>query len=269
MEGASLASLSAARISLREALDTGADAARVGEDLFAVSGVLAGSAGLRRAAADPAREGQDRARLIDRLFVGRISEASQQVARKAVAQRWTRDAHLSQALEELAVEALLAGAQAEGRLTQVEDELFRFSRIVSGTPQLQAALTDQRAHASAKADLVERLLRDKVAPETLRLTSHAAGYRTVRFDRALETYLKIAARRQDHMIATVTTASALSDEQLERLTSALSQQYGREMHVNVVLDPSVLGGVRVEIGDEVIEGTISNRLAAARRHVGR
>ncbi|MGB3761702.1 MAG: F0F1 ATP synthase subunit delta [Ornithinimicrobium sp.] len=269
MQGASRASLAETRRVLNETLDGDVDASRLGEDLLAVSGVLGGSAGLRRAAADPSRTGRDRSGLIDRLFAGRVSDAAQHVARYSVAQRWTRDGHLTIALEELAVEAFLAGAEREGRIGQVEDELFRFSRIVSGDPELQAAFSDRRALPSAKGDLVKQLLSDKVAPETLRLASHAVATPSMRFDRAIESYLKIASRRQDEVSAVVTTATALDEQQLDRISTALSKQYGRDVHLNVVVDPDVMGGVRVEIGDEVIEGTISNRLEDARRHVSR
>ncbi|MGB3828193.1 MAG: F0F1 ATP synthase subunit delta [Ornithinimicrobium sp.] len=269
MEGASRASQAEARRSLNEALDGDTDAAALAEDLLAVAGVLGGSAALRRAAADPSREGRDRSRLIDRLFVGRISDEAQQVARHTVAQRWTRDGHLTQAMEELAVEAFLAGAEREDRLGQVEDELFRFNRIVSGDPELQAALSDRRAKPERKRDLVKRLLHDKVAPETLRLAGHAVATPTMRFDRAIDSFLKIAAKRQSQITAIVTTATELSEQQQQRMVDALKKQYGRNVHLNVVMDPHVIGGVRIEIGDEVIEGTISNRLADARRHVSR
>ncbi len=269
MEGSSRNSLRSARKALSEALDSDVDRDRVGEDLLAVSSVIGGTAALRRAVADPSRSERDRAGLIDRLFAGRICEAAQQVARKAVAQRWTRDSHVIVALEELAVQAFLAHAQQEERLGQVEDELFRFGRIVSADPELQAALSDRRATARAKADLVAQLLKDKVAPETMRLASHAVATPSARFDRAIQTYLRIAAELQDQVTAIVTSAAPLTDEQYERMTSALSKQYGRSVHVNVVIDSSVIGGVRVEIGDEVIEGTVSSRIDDARRHVTR
>jgi len=269
MQGASRGSLIGARKTLNEVISGGADAAVVGEDLLAVAGVLGGSAALRRALSDPSREGRARAELIDRLFSGRISDESREVARFAVAQRWTRDAHLSLAVEELAVEAFLANAQRHGRLGQVEDELFRFNRIAQGHSDLQAAFSDRRASGSSKSDLVKTLLSDRVAPETLRLTSHAVATPTARFDRALESYQLIAARRQEQVTAVVTSATELSDQQLERMGTALSKQYGQTVNINVVVDPEVLGGVRVEIADEVIEGTISNRLSDARRHVTR
>lgn len=270
MQGVSRGALTAVRESLEETLRADeVDAAQVGEDLLAVSGVLGGSAALRRALADPSRTGRERGKLIDRLFAGRVSDGAQQVTRAVVEQRWTRNGHLSVALETLAVQAFLAHAENEGRLTQVEDELFRFKRIAQGSPELQAALTDARAPDAAKGDLVKELLSDKVAPETLRLASHAVASVTRRFDQSLETYLSEAAERQSHITAVVTSATALTEEQYDRVAAALSRQYGRDIHVNAVIDPDVLGGVRVEIGDEVIEGTISNRLAQARRSMTR
>lgn len=269
MEGASRASLKTSRRALNDAIDGGADVSQLGEDLLAVSGVVSGSAVLRRAMADPSREGKDRAGLVNRLFAGRISDPAQEVARTVAAQRWTRDAHLSQALEALAVEAILAKAQGEDRLGQVEEELFRFNRIVAGNPDLQAALSDRRAPQSAKGDLVKTLIGDKVAPETMRLASHAVATPSLRFDRAIQSYLDIAADRQRHVTAVVTSATELSDEQQQRMATALAKQYGRDVNINVVIDEAVLGGVRVEMADEVIEGTISNRLAVARRHVAR
>jgi F-type H+-transporting ATPase subunit delta len=270
MEGASRGSLSSVRESLEEELRADdAEAAQIGEGLLAVSGILGGSAVLRRALTDPSRSGRDRGKLIDRLFAGRVSDGAQRVARSVVEQRWTRNRHLTVALETLAVQAFLAEAEQEGRLTQVEDELFRFKRIAQGSPELQAALTDARAPDDAKGDLVKALLSDKVAPETLRLVSHSVASATRRFDQTLETFLQEASRRQSHITAVVTSADALTEEQYERVASALSRQYGRDVHVNAVIDPDVLGGVRVEIGDEVIEGTISSRLAEARRHVTR
>lgn len=269
MEGASRSSLTAARKALNEVLGGDVDAAAVGDDLLAVSRVLGGSAALRRALSDPSREGRARSELIDRLFSGRISNEAREVARFSVAQRWTRDAHLSLAIEEFAVEAFLANAQRHDRLSQVEDELFRFNRIVQGHSDLQAALSNRHASESSKRDLVKSLLSDKVAPETLRLASHAVVTPTARFDRAIEAYQQIAAKRQDQVTAVVTSATELSEHQLERMGAALSKQYGQTVNINLVVDPEVLGGVRVEIADEVIEGTISNRISDARRHVTR
>lgn len=267
MLGASRAALKASRAALQGLLQQ-ADAGRLAEDLLAVSGVVGGNVVLLRALADPSREGSDKARLVARVFGGKVGEQAQQVVEAAVSQRWGAGADLAVALESLAVEALLAQAETEARLGRVEDELFRFNRIVGGTDDLRAALTDPRATPKAKGDMVKALLADKAAPETVRLAERAVlGTRLGRFGNAIEAYLRIAAQRQDQVTATVTSAVPLSEEQHERLVATLTEQYGRAVHTNVILDPHVVGGVRVEIGDEVIDGTISRRLDEARRRL--
>jgi F-type H+-transporting ATPase subunit delta len=244
------------------------DPAAVADDLWAVARVVDANPTLRRNLADPSREGADKAALAERLLGGKVGADALAVVGTTVAQRWPRQGDLVTALERLGVEAMLAQAQRHGRLGQVEDELFRFSRIVDGTPDLQAALADRRADLQAKTSLVDRLLSVRTAPETVRLARQAvAGTRGRRFDMAVASFLEQAADRQDQVTATVTSAVPLSQEQLDRLTAALSTQYGRQVHTNVVIDEDVVGGIRVEIGDEVIDGTVSQRLADARRQM--
>lgn len=248
--------------------EAGRDAAQVGDELWAVARLLDGNATLRRSLADPSREGADRAALAERLLGGRIGQGALHVTRAVAHQRWSGPGLLVDALERLGVEAVLAHAERHGRLGQVEDELFRFSRIVEGDVDLQGALSDRRAEPRARTALVERLLSVKAAPETVRLASQAAGgLRARRFDRAITAYLEQAAQRQEQVTATVISAIPLTEQQHTALVSTLSRQYGRQVHANVVIDESVVGGLRVEIGDEVIDGTLSHRLAEARRRM--
>lgn len=267
MQGTSRAALAASREALREAL-AGADGGGLGEELLALSGVVHGNAVLLRALGDPSREPQGRADLVERLFGGKVSSAAVAVTQVLARQRWGTQRDLGASLEALGVEALLSGAHSQGRLDQVEDELFRFGRIVGGSDELRAAVTDPAAPASSKDELVRELLEQRAAPETLRLARQAvATHRRRRFDSSIEEYLAIAARRQEQLTATVVSATPLDAPQVERLTRALAEEYGRAVRVNEVVDPAVLGGLRVEIGDEVIDGTIRSRLDEARRRL--
>lgn len=259
----------AARIASQEALDGALqqhDPAELGEDLLAVSGVVGSNVVLLRAVADPSREGKDKAALVARLFGGKISAGAQQVAEAVAAQRWAAEVDLARTLEDLGVDAVLVHAERADRLGRVEDELFRFNRIVAGTPQLREAITDPRGTVAAKGELVERLLDGKAAPETIRLAKHAVGAgRRRRYDRAIEGILALADRRKRQLTATVTSAISLSQEQVDRLTAALTAQYDRAIHTNLIVDPRVVGGVRIEVAGEVIDGTILTRLQDARR----
>ncbi|WP_130011895.1 F0F1 ATP synthase subunit delta [Serinicoccus sediminis] len=242
------------------------DPARLGDQVWAVARLVDGNKVLARTLADPSREGEERAAVAERLLTGKIGDGALHVVKAVVAQRWSETGDVATALERLAVEAQLVHAHRHDRLGQVEDELFRFSRIIRSAPELQAALADRRAPASAKRSLVERLLAVKSAPETVTLAAQAAvGVRGSRVERTLAAYLEQAAEVQDQVTAVVTTAVPLSEEQEQTLRDTLSRQYSRTVHTNVVVDPDVVGGIRVEIGDEVIDGTVSHRLDQARR----
>ncbi|MDO5740957.1 MAG: F0F1 ATP synthase subunit delta [Ornithinimicrobium sp.] len=260
-----------AREALEEVLqaDQGAlDASTVAEEVWAVARAVDANAALRRNLADPSREGADKAALAAHVLQGKIGVGAMHVVKATAGQRWRSAGDLVTALDRLGVEAALAHAERQGSLGQLEDDLFRFSRIVEGSPELQAALSDPRADGTAKSVLVDRLLSTKSTPEAVSLVKQAvAGIRGRRFERAIEAYLQQIAERQDEVTATVTTATALDPAQHDQLVAALSRQYGRTVHTNVVIDEDVVGGIRVEIGDEVIDGTISQRLADARRRM--
>jgi F-type H+-transporting ATPase subunit delta len=266
MQGASRSSLLASRQELNAALGSGADASALGDELFAVSEVLGSSAPLRRALTDPTSEETAKASLAERLFGGKVSAAAQQVLGVAVGQRWADERDLGDALEELGVEATLTSAERQGRLDNVEDELFRFERTVAGDPALRDALGDRRRSGKDKAELVGTLLDGKAAPETARLARQAAaspGGRRV--ERVLESYVAVAAKLRERLAATVTSATDLSEADRSRLGQALARVYGRPVQLNVIVDPHIVGGLRVQVGDEVIDGTIATRLEEARR----
>jgi F-type H+-transporting ATPase subunit delta len=266
MEGSSRAAFAAGHDAFAAALGSGGDASALGEDLFAVTAALDSSASLRRALVDPSRSTTAKRGLVEGLFGPRISAAATDVLKVLVSQRWADDQDLGDAVEGLAVEAVVASAEASDRLDDLEDELFRFGRIVAADPGLRDALAAHGGDENAKAALVEALLEGKASAETKRLARQAAvSPRGRRIDRVLEGYLTIAAKRREQLTAMVTAAVALDDTQRQRLASALSEIYHRAVQLNVVLDPAVVGGIRVQVGDEVVDGTILRRIQEAER----
>ena len=180
--------------------------------------------------------------------------------------RWSVPRDIADAAEELAVLATAASAGERGQLDDVEDELFRFGRIASGEPELIAALSSQRIPRRAKRELLNALLAGKVAAAALRLITQAVvNPRGRNLEANLADYARLVADWRQRLIAVVRVATALSDRQRERLTAALSAIYGRGIQLNVVIDPQVVGGVSIQIGDDLIDGTLSSRLAALRR----
>ena len=268
MRGSSRAAERESQEALDRTLGGSTDSTSLGEELFAVTGVVEGTASLRRALADPSREGDDKAGLARQLFGGRVSGDAVDLVGTVVSQRWAAERDLGDTLENLAVQAVLATAEREGRIDRVEDELFRFERIVAGDPGLRDALSSRNTDADGKAGLVRGLLEGKAAPETVRLAEQAVRVpRGRRLDRVMEAYLELASRRRDQLTALVTVAAPLTEQQSARLSSALEAHYGKAVTLQVVVQPEVMGGIRVQVGDEVVDGTVLRRLEEARRHV--
>lgn len=271
MDGSSRASYAAVRDTLREQLSgDGNDAGAVGEQLFAVTSVLDSSASLRRALADPSAQDDAKTGLADRLFGGKVNDQTLAVVRALASKRWAAERDLADAADGLAVEAVLTGADRAGRIDQVEDELFRFERTVAGNPELRDAMTDSQRTGEDKSGLVRTLLDGKVAPETELLARQAADHpRGQRYERVLDSYVATAARLREQLTATAFVAHPMDEDQRERLAGALKEIYRREVQVNVIVDPQVVGGVRVQVGDEVIDGSLASRLDEARRLMSR
>jgi F-type H+-transporting ATPase subunit delta len=267
MRGASRDALVAGR----EALDAllgrrGTKPEQVGQELFAVTTVLDGSAAIRRALSDPSASAEPKSGLVHRLFDGKVGNGTVDLVALLAQQRWGAASDLTDALEELAVESVLAAAEKAGSLDAVEDELFRFSRAIAGDPRLRDAFSVRSVGSERKTALVARLLDGKVGPETLLLATQAAtAPRGLRTERALERYVEAAAARRRQLVAHVVVARPLSDAHRERLAAALERLYGRAPRLNVDVDPDVLGGLRVQVGGELIDGTMLGRLESARR----
>ncbi len=268
MRGSSRASAAAAQAALDAALTPKADSTSLGEELFAVTAVIDSSASLRRALADPSREGQAKRALASSLFGGKVSATAASLVEESVAGRWAAERDLTDTLESLAVQSVLASAERSGHIDRVKDELFRFERIVASDAGLRDALSARSTDGAGKATLVRTLLEGKAAPETVRLAEQAAkAPRGRRLDQVLATYLELAATRRDELSAVVTVANPLTQQQAARLRSALEGIYAKPVTLQTVLDPTVMGGIRVQIGDEVVDGTVIRRLDEARRHV--
>lgn len=267
MRGASRASYAELRDRLVAALPTAAIAEHAGDELFAVVRLFDAEHGLRRALADPTKPSRDKAAVAGRLLHGRVSEVTEELVAAAAATRWATPGDMADAVEQLAIEALTVAAQLGGTLDDLEDDLFRFSRVVSGQPALREALIGP-AGTQAKLSLLESLLSGKVAAPAMKLITEVLTHPRGRSPQAaLDLCAAIAAHRQEQLIAVVRVATELTPEQRSRLASSLAAAYGKGIHVNVVHDPAVVGGMSVQIGDELIDGTAASRLAAVRRRL--
>ncbi|HEY5986279.1 MAG TPA: F0F1 ATP synthase subunit delta [Streptosporangiaceae bacterium] len=268
MRGASRAAFGEARDQLASVVSDATAAATVAEELFEIVGLFDREAGLRRALSDATSAQSARTGLVRELLGGRVSRATLDLVAGMAADRWAGPRDLTDATEQLAVLATAAAAQGADQLDDLEDELFRFSRIVRGEPELHAALASPRLPADRKRSVLDTLLEGKVTPQSLRLITQAAVYPRGRsLEATLSEYARLAAEWRQRLIALVRVATELTASQRERLAAWLAATYGHGIQLNVVLDPHVVGGMSIQIGDEFIDGSVANRLAVLRRRL--
>ena len=267
MRASSQAALDAAserwEVSLRESGDRGLG---FGTELFQVADTLMSSGSLRRAMTDPARPGEDKAQLVGNLYGGKTASAVVDLLSGMVRSRWSADEDFGQAVEELGLASILASAQAAGRLLEVEEQLFRVERLLASDRELRSTLWNIEIDADRRAGLLDSLLADRAHEETRAIVRRLVAVpRAGSLSSALRRVGEIAAARRQRLVASVTAASPLTQAQEARLAQILSRSYGSDVQVNVGIDPQVLGGLRVQIGAEVIDATMLTRLQDARR----
>ena len=268
MRGASRASLAAAKDRLAASLADGeaARAADLGDQMFAVVGLLDREPALRRSLSDPSIDSDARSALAGTLLRGKISAIALDQVTALAGDRWSEPADLADAAEELAVLAICTSADVAGQLDELEDELFRFGRIVGGDPGLRYALSNLFVPADGRRSLVVDLLDGKVSGPALRLIGQAAAYPRGRsMDANLAAFASLAAALRQRLVAEVHVAVPLSGDQRSRLAAVLAAAYGHDVHLNVVVDGQLVGGMTVRIGDELINGSVVSRLAELRR----
>jgi F-type H+-transporting ATPase subunit delta len=249
-----------------EHVESATVATRLANELFAVVGLLDAEHGLRRALSDPGKPAAEKGAVVSALLHGKITQRAEGLVAAAAEAHWASSGDLADAIEQVAVEATVLAAEADDGLDDLEDGLFRFSRVVAANPDLRAALADPALPEQGKRQLLQTLLDGKATRVTLglieQMVAHPRG-RTLSV--ALDLCAEIAARRRQQLIAVVRTAVELSAARRRRLVAALSRSYGHDVHLDMVIDPSVVGGISVQIGDELIDGTAASRLAAVRR----
>lgn len=247
--------------------DGAADYARVADDLFGVADVLRREPSLRRTVTDASLPEGPKADLVRSIFGQALSPQALDLITSAAARRWTVPRDLGHALEHLGIVAVVRGAEQQDEADALEDELFGFGRLVADNPELRDALSDPARSTKDKQALVDSLLDGRTTAGTVQLAKQSVSgtHRTVAL--AVEAYQETVADHRNRLVATVRVARALSDDDANRLGEALAAQYGRPVHVNVMIDPDVIGGMKVEIGDDVIDGTVSSRLDDARRRL--
>lgn len=239
-------------------------ASQTGAELFSIVEVLDGDRGLRVAVADSSATAEQRSGLMRTVFGGKVSQMTLDLAVEAAKCVWSTPREFRSGLVELGRRALLRSAEKQGQLTQVEDELFRLGRILKDEPQLAQLLGDRNTKADRKRELLASVLYGKVTAVTEALAKQAVGRPEANPIDDMATLAGVAAQLRGKEVAVVTSAEPLNAIQADQLAVKLGRIYGREMSIHTEVDPSLLGGLVIRVGDEVIDGSTSGKLERLR-----
>ena len=263
--GSSRQSLVAARTALDTAVK-GVDAqtaSTLSTELFFVADVLGSNISVRRALTDTSRDAVAKAVFVKDLLASKVGKATVELLTDLSALRWSGAKDLVQVIEQLAIEAEATAANISGELDRVENEMFVISSTVSNSSELRKAFKSD-AHV-AKAQLVAELLKNASSSTTKLVSQMVNAWRGRSIESAFADYQWALAARRNRVIALVRIAAPMSQAQQDRLEAALNKQVGQPVRMNIEIDPAVLGGVSVKFADEMVDGSVSNRLAGAAR----
>lgn len=263
--GSSRQSLLAARTALDAAVK-GVDAqaaSSLSTDLFFIADVLGSNISVRRALTDPSRDAAAKSIFVKDLFASKVGTGALALLTAISALRWSGAKDLVQVIEQLAIEAEASAANISGELDRVEDEIFTAAAAFSGSSELRKALTSDATNA--KATLVAEILKG-ASTSTVKLVSQMVNaWRGRSIEAAFADFQWALAERRNRVIALVRVAVPLSQVQQDRLATSLTSKIGQPVRINIEIDPTVIGGVSVKFVDEIVDGSVSNRLAGAAR----
>jgi len=254
---------SATRVALGEAkarlasLGSQVDLA-TGEELFAAGRIIGDSSHLLGALSDPGVDSSTKVALVKQLFGPGYAPTTVELLSGIASGRWSTHTDLLAGIEEIGIRAVATSAPAG---SAVDAELFEFGRAVTSDADLELALGSKLGSTDQKRGLVERLLGGRASEQTVaivrQLVTQPRGRRIGELIRFAST---VVADESGSAVATVTVAAPLSATQLQRIETVLAGQYGQKVQLNQVIDRSVVGGIRIQLGDDVIDGSVATRL---------
>jgi F-type H+-transporting ATPase subunit delta len=228
----------------------------LGANLFAAALGLSGSKALRVALTDSSSEPSRRIGLAASAFAS-LSTDAKTLLGKLVVMKWSNPDDLQAALEDLAIRVFSSTAESSAGV----GELLAISTLVHSDPELELALGSKRASGPAKASLIGSLVQGKVSQPTAAIVAHLVqDPRGRRIGQMLTTAAETVADQSGQGLAIVTVAKKLSAPQRASIEALLRSRYGRDHYVAEVINPEVVGGAKIRVGNDVIDGTIQTRL---------
>lgn len=249
--------------------DSGEDAWRIGNELFTITSALDHNIQLERALTDPSRPVEDKVAVVKTLIGDQAHPLVMEIMSDLVSRRWSRVSDIANAVEDFGVDGMMYYADYTNTTLQVSIELAELHSALLNLPVVRTKLYDATVSSEARVKLLYSLIGDAdFTKVTKRLAEHATcNLRNRRYLQTIQWLINKFSRHMGESMVTVTTATPLSKEQVEKLIAIYSAKTGHPVHINSVVDPTVMGGMRVQVGDEVTDNTVVAQLQHLQRTV--
>lgn len=249
--------------------DSGEDAWRIGNELFTITSALDHSIQLERALTDPSRPVEDKVAVVKTLIGDQAHPLVMEIMSDLVSRRWSRVSDIANAVEDFGVDGMMYYADYTNTTLQVSIELAELHSALLNLPVVRTKLYDATVSSEARVKLLYSLIGDAdFTKVTKRLAEHATcNLRNRRYLQTIQWLINKFSRHMGESMVTVTTATPLSKEQVEKLIAIYSAKTGHPVHINSVVDPTVMGGMRIQVGDEVTDNTVVAQLQHLQRTV--
>ena len=248
---------------------SGEDAWRIGNELFTITSALDHNIQLERALTDPSRPVEDKVAVVKTLIGDQAHPLVMEIMSDLVSRRWSRVSDIANAVEDFGVDGMMYYADYTNTTLQVSIELAELHSALLNLPVVRTKLYDATVSSEARVKLLYSLIGDAdFTKVTKRLAEHATcNLRNRRYLQTIQWLINKFSRHMGESMVTVTTATPLSKEQVEKLIAIYSAKTGHPVHINSVVDPTVLGGMRIQVGDEVTDNTVVAQLQHLQRTV--
>lgn len=249
--------------------DSGEDAWRIGNELFTITNALDHNVQLERALTDPSRPVEDKVAVVKTLIGDQAHPLVMEIMSDLVSRRWSRVSDIANAVEDFGVDGMMYYADYTNTTLQVSIELAELHSALLNLPVVRTKLYDATVSSEARVKLLYSLIGDAdFTKVTKRLAEHATcNLRNRRYLQTIQWLINKFSRHMGESMVTVTTATPLSKEQVEKLIAIYSAKTGHPVHINSVVDPTVMGGMRIQVGDEVTDNTVVAQLQHLQRTV--
>ena len=249
--------------------DSGEDAWRIGNELFTITSALDHNIQLERALTDPSRPVEDKVAVVKTLIGDQAHPLVMEIMSDLVSRRWSRVSDIANAVEDFGVDGMMYYADYTNTTLQVSIELAELHSALLNLPVVRTKLYDATVSSEARVKLLYSLIGDAdFTKVTKRLAEHATcNLRNRRYLQTIQWLINKFSRHMGESMVTVTTATPLSKEQVEKLIAIYSAKTSHPVHINSVVDPTVMGGMRIQVGDEVTDNTVVAQLQHLQRTV--